>query len=110
MATDKNTAPVARLIVATIRALNLYEAGVLPGALAALDGHAPAPLPDRPEWIASELERRAAGARSGPVPAAALDWVGLARDRLRQEIGEPVRFAVVPVPLALRSALGCLGA
>lgn len=109
MATSDSIPSVARLIVAVTKSLEAYQSGNLPAALSALGGYAPGALPDRPEWIANELERRADAARSGPSPAAALDWIGLARDRLRKEMGEPVQFAVVPVPLALRSALGCLG-
>lgn len=66
-----------------------------------------APLPDRPEWIAHELERRA-DARDVPCPQAAAEWIEHARHRLRRELGEDVPGAVVPVPLALRSALTCL--
>lgn len=101
----------ADLIVKISHALEAYEAGDRPAALLALEGLHGAPLPDRPEWLATELERRATTAQQGGmVPAAALDWVDLARDRLRREMGEDVLGAVVPVPLALRSALGCIGA
>jgi hypothetical protein len=111
MATHNSTPTVARLIVATTRALELYQAGDLPAALAALDGIEADPLPDRPEWIATQLERyHAAGLAGQPVPGAARDCIALARDRIRKELGEPVQFAVMPVPLALRTALGCLGA
>ena len=111
MATSNSTPAVARLIVATTRALELYEGGDLLGALKALDGIEADPLPDRPEWIAAQLERHhAAGLAGQPVPAAARDWIALARDRLRQELGEPITFDFVSVLLALRSALTCLGA
>lgn len=102
---------VASLIVAASNALELYQAGDLPAALAALGGFDPDPLPERPEWIATELERRhAATLAGGPHTGAALDYLDFARDRLRQELGEPVKYAIMPVPLALRSALRCLGA
>lgn len=101
---------VAHLIVRISRALEAYEAGDPTAAIVALDGLHASALPDRPEWLANELEQRAASAQHGaPVPAAALDWVGLARDRLRRETGEDVLGAVTPVRLALRSALTCLG-
>ena len=102
---------IAPLIVRVSRALEAYEAGDKPAALAALEGLQAAPVPDRPEWLAVEMERRAVTVQGGGLsPAAALDWVELARDRLRRELGEDVAWAVVPVPLALRSALNCLGA
>ncbi|MCF7992125.1 MAG: hypothetical protein K9M02_16930 [Thiohalocapsa sp.] len=103
---------VARSIVAISRALELYEAGKPADALAALDNLGePDPLPDRPEWLAAQMEHRSDAAQAGALsPAAALDWVALARDRLRLEQGEDVDGANVPVPLALRSALNCLGA
>lgn len=111
MATSNSTPTVARLIVATSRSLECYEAGDLPGALGALDGFRARPLPERPEWLATELERDSAAALHGqPVPAAALDCIDLARDRIRKEMGEPVRFAIMPVRLALRTALTALGA
>lgn len=101
----------AELIVHISRALEAYEAQDLPAALAALNGLNAAQLPDRPEWIAHELEQRAASVqRGGLVPAAALDWVELARDRLHREMGEDVLGAVTPVRLALNSALRCIGA
>ena len=80
MATRNHTPSVARLIVAASRALDLYEAGNLAGALSALDGFHARPLPERPEWLATELERQSDAAMHGqPVPAAALDvssWPG----------------------------------
>lgn len=111
MATQNDTPSVARLIVAASRSLECYEAGDLSGALAALDGFHARPLPERPEWLATELERQSDAALHGqPIPAAALDCFELARDRIRTEMGEPVQFAIMPVRLALRSALTALGA
>ncbi len=79
-------------MVAISRSLEAYEAD---------------PPPDRPEWVAAELERRTA---QEACPAAARDCIELARDRLRRERGESVIGTVVPVPLALRFALNCLQA
>jgi len=111
VATSNSTPTVARLIVATSTALELYEAGDLPAALKALDGFDPDPLPDRPEWIATQLERHhAAGLAGSPVPAAALDCIGEAKLRIRRELGEDILGAVWPVPSALRTALNALGA
>jgi len=87
---------VAKLIVAISNALEKVPLGD--------------PLPAKPIWQLREIEQRSQMARSGPVPAAARDWVDIARDRLRKELGEPVAGACVPVRLALRSALKCLGA
>lgn len=116
MSTPPNDLPfvgklrVAPLIVATSTALERYEAGDLSGALEVLKPYAPQPLPDRPEWLLRQIEKRhAASLRGGPIPEAALDWLADARDRLRRELGEEVLGAVCPVPLALRSALKCLG-
>jgi F420-0:gamma-glutamyl ligase-like protein len=95
------------LTVATVRALEAYEAGDLRGALASLEGIEAAPLPDRPEWIAHELEQRA-DRRDTPCPQAAAEWIEHARARIRRELGEDVIGAVVPVRLALQSALTCL--
>ena len=81
--------------------------GDLSGALAALDGFHARTLPERPEWLATELERQSAAALHGqPIPAAALDCFELARDRIRKEMGEPVQFAIMPVRLALRRDIG----
>ena len=91
MANLNSTPTAARVIVGTSRALELYEAGDLSAALKALDGFDPDPLPVRPEWS-----------------AAARDHVDLARNRIRKELGEPVQFAIMPVPLALRIAIGCV--
>lgn len=96
----------AQLIVAVSRSLEAYADGDRAGALAALDGITADPIPDRPAWIANELERRT---RDSQCPAAARDWISLARDRLRLESGEDVR-ASIPVVLALNSALTCLRA
>lgn len=101
------TMKLTTLTVAATRALEAYEAGDLQGALAILEGIEAAPLPDRPEWIAHELERRA-DARDVPCPQAAAEWIEQARDRIRRELGETALGAVVPVPLALKSALTCL--
>jgi hypothetical protein len=112
MTASPSTLPsVARLIVAASRSLECYEAGDLAGALVALDGFHARPLPERPEWIAAEFDRLYATAYSGgPVTASALDCIDLARERIRLELGEPVKFAIMPVRMALRSALNCLGA
>ena len=96
------------LTIAIDRALDRYEAGDLQGALAALDGIEAAPLPDRPEWIAHELEAHA-DRRGEPCPQAAAEWIEHARDRIRRELGETVAgAAVAPVRLALNSAAKCL--
>lgn len=91
-----------------LRALHRYTAGDLLGALEILDALPGAdPLPDHVHWNVAELERRVAGDPAA-INSAARDWVELARDRIRRELGEDVT-AVVPVPLALTSALGVLG-
>ena len=108
--TTPNPAPVARLIVATTTALEAYQAGRLVDALEALDGIEADPIPERPEWVAGMLESRAEAARHGPVPAAARDWIALARDRLGHEMGGPNPGALPSVPCSLRSALRVLGA
>lgn len=99
----------AQLIVAASNALELYEAGDKQAALDRLQGIFAAPLPDHPEWIASELEKRA-NLPGVACPAAAREWIEHAQDRLRRELGADILGAVVPVPLALRSALTCLNA
>ncbi len=67
------------------------------------------PLPDHPAWDVATVERRAdAPAAPATVSAAVRDWIELARDRLRHELGEDVP-AAVPVPLALTTALDLLG-
>lgn len=50
---------VAQLIVACRAALEHYEDGDAVAALAALEGIHADRLPDAPEWVARELERRA---------------------------------------------------
>ncbi len=102
---------ITPMIIAISAALEHYEQGDLQGALKLLENFEVERLPDRSEWLAMQLERRAQAGQSGaPVPAAAADWVGLARDRIRRELGEDILGAVTPVRLALRSALTCLGA
>ena len=90
-------------------ALHLYASGRLGDALHALDVVPDGdPLPDHPAWDVAEVERRAATPDApSTVSAAVRDWVELARDRLRRELGEDVP-AAVPVPLALMTALELL--
>lgn len=76
-------------------ALDAYSAGDLQGALGALARHntAGAPDPDAPITAAG----------------AVADWISLACDRLRKELGEDV-IAVVPVAMALKTALSLMPA
>jgi hypothetical protein len=100
----------AALITRISWALEQYERGDRLAALLALDGIEGDPLPDHPAWLANEAARRAEGAQKGYLdPTAARDWIDLARDRLRAEMGVNVG-TLTPVPLALNSALACLGA
>ncbi|MDI9620964.1 MAG: hypothetical protein QM379_03710 [Acidobacteriota bacterium] len=91
-------------------ALHCYAAGHVADALRVLDAiPAGDPLPDHPAWDVATVERRAdAPAAPATVSAAVRDWIELARDRLRHELGEDVP-AAVPVPLALTTALDLLG-
>lgn len=89
-------------------ALDAYEAGNLREALNLLVGLGEPPGFD----LASPEGEAIVGARcravDRPLPAAALEWITLARDRLRFELGDSAGPAVVPVTLALGTALGCL--
>jgi len=71
-------------------------------------------LPDPPtinlndEGSRNLMEARLRATKAGrPIPAAALDWIALARHRLRKELGEQ-ELGIVPVGLALRTALSCI--
>lgn len=87
-------------------ALHHYTAGRLAEALELLDELPGAePLLAHPSWEATRLERRLAAGTA--MTAALRDWLELARDRIRQEMGEDL-IAVVPVPLALTTALRLL--
>jgi hypothetical protein len=109
MATPKSTPSVARLIVAAAYALEHYDAGDLPAALAALDGMEADPLPDHPCWLAAALAQRSAVTMRGELAVVvARNWMAEARHRLRRELGEDILGAVTPVHLALRSALHCV--
>jgi len=90
-------------------ALHYYRAGRLAEALKALEVLPPPdPLPESLAWVATECERRAAApAAPSTISAAARDWVALAQDRLRRELGEDV-VAPVPVPLALGNAIALI--
>lgn len=103
---DLNTAELVRSIVG---ALELSERNMPLNALALLEGFEPSPLPDRPEWIARQLEIRASDRARGISLEAALDWVALARERLQREADGEELLGSVPVRLCLRSALHCLG-
>jgi len=90
-------------------ALHYYLAGNPAEALRTLEVIPAAdPLPESLAWVATECERRAAApAAPSTISAAARDWVELARDRLRRELGADV-VAPVPVPLALGTAIALI--
>jgi hypothetical protein len=100
----------AQLITRISTALAAYEQGDRVAALDALERIDADTLPEHPVWLAQEAVARSEAAQKGYLdPVAARDWIELARDRIRQEMGADV-VALTPVSIALKSALACLGA
>lgn len=89
-------------------ALDAYEAGNLREALNCLVGLGEPPVFDLDSPEGEAIMGARARALDRPLPAAALEWVALARDRLRFELGDSAGPAIVPVPVSLNTALGCL--
>jgi hypothetical protein len=91
-------------------ALRPYESGRLAEALVLLEELPAAPVElDAAAWTASARARRTADPIApSSISGAAIEWIDLARDRLRSELGLSVIPGVVPVSLAIRTALDLL--
>jgi len=88
-------------------ALAAYQSGECAQALALLEPYNKAARPDPGGTLEEALDRMDAMAPHERAQSAVLDWVALACDRLRQELGKQ-EIAVVPVPMALNTALSLL--